>query len=186
VYGSIRSTQSPGVVPNSWHVAELKPFASAFAERFLLRTRDIVSADWQIFNPQIRKVKKWSRNRERVSINAYFSGYLFINFDQADGKWPHINDVHGVQSVMYSEGNKPAIIQSSFITDLMNKCTVEYDDNDYDQKRPRYFVDEAAADEFIFKQGSLVRDGGTVCRSGWPGRLVFTHEGQRIAWIVWH
>lgn len=151
--GSIRSTQSAGL----WHVAELKPFAGPFAERFLARTREVVKADWQIFNPQVRKTKKWSRDRERVSVRAYLSGYIFINFDVTDGQWPHINDVHGISSVMYSTGNNPATIPESSIRDLMSKCTVEYDDKDFERRFPKYFVDEAAADEFIFKQGSIVR-----------------------------
>lgn len=100
----------------SWHVATTKPFSEMVAEEGLRRK------GFQPFNPKcytqriVRGARTWTER-------PYIPGYIFVRFDaNEDVRWPDINFVRGIQTLLYSASEKPAPIRDAVMAVLLERC----------------------------------------------------------------
>jgi len=102
----------------SWFAVQLKPNSFRIAERSLLRQ------DFRVFCPKTRKtIVKFGK--PRVQINALFSGYLFVQYEQAQPSWRAISNTYGVSRIIADGQGVPSYLPTSFMDDLLLRCDAE-------------------------------------------------------------
>lgn len=100
----------------SWHIASVKPFSEMIAENGLR------SKGFQPFNPKVY-TQKIVRGARTWTERPYISGYIFIRFDaNEDTRWPTINYVRGIQTLLYSGPERPAPIKDAAMAVLLDRC----------------------------------------------------------------
>lgn len=151
----------------SWHVAQTDPFMGAVAEKALAEQQVKTNADWSIFNPRLREIRRYSRGRIKEVERPYLPGYIFIAFDVDGDDWPPINKTRGIKDngLMLAAVSRPATIPTLVMEDLLGRCDVEeFPEADGTMTR-RHYIHQEAADAYLFKVGSTVK----VTEGPWAG-----------------
>ena len=98
----------------SWFLAQLKPNASAIAERNLQRQ------GFRTFLPVGEETRP--RNGKFVTTTQpLFPGYIFVAVDVARGLWRKVNATHGITRLV-SFGKTPAAVPRDLVSQLMARC----------------------------------------------------------------
>lgn len=98
----------------TWHLAQLKPNATAIAERNL--TRQGIRS----FLPR-HAVTKRQRGRFTTVKAPLFPGYLFVALNTTQGKWRAVNSTQGITQLV-SFGGAPASVPQEIVSQLMQRC----------------------------------------------------------------
>lgn len=145
----------------TWHVAATKPFCEMIAEEGLKKK------GFAPFNPKCY-VQRVVRGRRTWTERCYIPGYIFIRFDPVeDRRWPQINYVRGVASLLYSASERPAPIREQAMNVILERCNgdvVKAEDIDLALSR-------------VVPIGAMVRvQEGTF--EGFVGRVAWSHEDR--------
>lgn len=107
-----------GVLDCSWFAVQLKPNSFRIAERSLLRQ------DFRVFCPKTRKtIVKFGK--PRVQVNALFSGYLFVQYEEAQPSWHAISSTYGVSRIIADGQGVPSYLPKIFMNNLLMRCDAE-------------------------------------------------------------
>lgn len=145
----------------SWHVALLERHKGVIAGE------SVAAKGFEVFNPQIKTVQKWSRGRTQTRIRQYIPGYLFVRFDVNVPGWEILNRLpgSGVRSLMYAASEVPARVRDEALIPLMRLCGADG------------YIQEQEADQLLYKVGMMVKviEGPFA---GWRGPITWTKNDR--------
>ena len=95
----------------SWFTAQLKPNASALAERNLHRQ------GFATFMPQVERDERSPDGFRRVR-RPLFPGYLFVGFDPDGNAWRPVSSTRGVARLVSFGGQAPRPVNDALIDSL--------------------------------------------------------------------
>ena len=99
----------------NWFVAQLKP------QGLRLAVQNLDRQGFQHFCPK-RLETTIKRGKPVADEKPLFPGYIFVQFDPAQGGWTSINGTRGITRLIIADLRRPNPLPAEFMSGLMARC----------------------------------------------------------------
>jgi len=111
-------TPDASLTERTWFAVQLKPNSFRIAERALIRQ------DFRVFCPKTKStIIKFGK--PRIQVKSLFSGYLFVQLNEAQPSWRTISNTYGVSRIIADPHGVPSYLTHRFMRGLLKRCDEE-------------------------------------------------------------